>query len=64
MTVSYNTLEEWKAAARSRGYRIVAKEGVGEDPYTHYFARSWFGLQRGYFGDAHGADADYGELDI
>ena len=63
-TRTYESLTEWKSDAKGRGYRIVAKAGIGEDPYTHYFAYGWLGAERGYFGDANGADADYGELTV
>jgi len=65
----FSDLQSWMNEVQLRHLNVVERSGSGEDPYTHYYAtlpgtyRLGVGSTRvGYFGDANGADNDFGVL--
>ena len=57
------TLDAWTAECKVRNLEIKRRSGSGEDPFTHYSAYNRnTNLRVGYFGDANGADADFGVI--
>ena len=59
--LEFETLELWEKECKILGLEIRRRDGSGEDPFTHYSAYLPYTDKRvGYFGDANGADADFG----
>jgi len=61
--VEFDTLKGFLSACEQRELVVKSRSGSGEDPFTHYSAYvPHTDNQIGYFGDANGADNDFGVI--